>query len=159
MLLNAGRKAYIDANPQFAAEQFREFLSKYGGHKEANSARYGLGLALLDLPERNYQQALDAFTPVVNDASFSDRPLALYYVGVCRRGLGQNELAQGVQRPNEMPQRQQAANIQFIEAAKFFVSAREAFEKKMPPDVEWSARARCDTAEKAMASSRFIKQI
>ncbi len=147
MLLNAGRKAYVDANPQFAAEKFREFLSKYGGHKEANSARYGLGLALLDLPERNYQQALDALTPAANDAAFSDRPLALYYVGVCRRGLGQNELAQGVQRPNEMPQRQQAANTQFSEAAKFFSSAREAFEKKMPPDVDWAARSRCDTAE------------
>jgi TolA-binding protein len=144
-LLNAGRKAYVDANPQFAADQFREFIAKYGGHKEVNAAKYGLGLALLDLPDRNYQQALDVFTPAANDAAFPDRPLALYYVGVCRRGLGQNELAQGVQRPNEMPQRQQAANGHFAEAVKFFVSAREAFEKK--PDADWAARARCDTAE------------
>jgi TolA-binding protein len=147
MLLNAGRKAYVDANPQFAADRFREFLTKFGGHKEANSARYGLGLALLDLPERNYQQALEAFTPAANDAAFPDRPLALYHAGVCRRGLGQNELAQGVQKPNEMPQRQQAANGHFTEATKFFVSAREAFEKKTPPDADWAARSRCDTAE------------
>lgn len=146
-LLNAGRKAYADANPQFAADRFREFLGKFGGHKDANAARYGLGLALLDLPERNYQQALEAFTPAANDAAFPDRPLALYYAGVSRRGLGQNELNQGVQRPNEMPQRQQAANGHFTEAAKFFTSAREVFEKKTPPDVDWAARARCDTAE------------
>jgi TolA-binding protein len=145
MLLNAGRKAYTDANPQFAADRFREFLGKFGGHKEANAARYGLGLALLDLPDRNYQQALEAFTPAANDAAFPDRPLALYYSGVCRRGLGQNELAQGVLKPNEMPQRQQAANGHFTEAAKFFTSAREAFEKK--PDADWAARARCDAAE------------
>ena len=29
-ILNAGRKAYADANPQFAAEKFREFLTKFG---------------------------------------------------------------------------------------------------------------------------------
>src|SRR5580698_4991644 len=147
MLLNAGRKAYADANPQFAADRFREFLTKFGGHKDANAARYGLGLAILDLPDRNYQQALEAFTPASNDAAFADRPLALYYAGVCRRGLGQNEIAQGVQRPNEMPQRQQAANGHFTEAAKFFVSARESFEKKTPPDADWAARSRCDSAE------------
>src|SRR5580658_8176290 len=147
MLLNAGRKAYADANPQFAADRFREFLGKFGGHKDANAARYGLGLALLDLPERNYQQALDAFSPATNDAAFVDRPLALYYAGVCRRGLGQNEIAQGVQKPNEIPQRQQAANGHFTEAAKFFTTSREAFEKKAQPDAEWAARARCDTAE------------
>ena len=147
MLLNAGRKAYADSNPQFAADRFREFLGKFGGHKDANAARFGLGLALLDLPERNYQHALEAFTPAANDAGFPDRPLALYYAGVSRRGLGQNELNQGVQKPNEMPQRQQAANGNFTEAAKFFASAREAFEKKMPPDPDWAARARCDTAE------------
>lgn len=147
MLLNAGRKAYADANPQFAVDRFREFLNKFGGHKDANAAKYGLGLALLDLPDRNYQQALEAFTPAANTPTFADRPLALYYAGVCRRGLGQNELAQGVQKPNEMPQRQQTANGHFAEAVKFFVSAREAFEKKTPPDADWAARARCDTAE------------
>jgi tetratricopeptide (TPR) repeat protein len=146
-LLNAGRKAYADANPQFAADRFREFLSKFGNHKHASAARYGLGLALLDLPDRNYQQALDAFTPAANDGAFPERPLALYYAGVSRRGLGLNELAQGVQKPNEAPQRQQAANTQFAEAVKLFSAAREAFEKKSPPDADWAARARCDTAE------------
>ena len=63
MLLAAGRKAYTDHNPQFAAEKFREFLGKYGGHKDANAARYGLGLALLDLPDRDYAKALEALGP------------------------------------------------------------------------------------------------
>src|SRR5262252_6930012 len=56
-ILNAGRKAYADANPQFAAEKFREFLTKFGAHKDANAARFGLGLALLDLPDRDFQKA------------------------------------------------------------------------------------------------------
>lgn len=144
-LLNLARKAYADANAPFAAEKFREFLGKFGTHKDANAARFGLGLALLDLPDRNFQAALDAFTPVAADANFPDRALALYYVGVCRRGLGQKELAEGIAKPNEMPQRQQAANTHFTEAAKFFTQARETFDKK--PDTDWAARSRCDIAE------------
>ena len=147
MLLNVARKAYAEANAPFAVERFREFLTKFGGSKEANSARLGLAIALLDLPERNYQQALEAVTPATNDAAFPDRGLALYYAGVSKRGLGHKELAEGVAKPNEMPQRQQAANGHFTEAGKFFASSREAFEKKTPPDVEWAARCRCDTAE------------
>ncbi len=147
MLLNIARKAYVEANPQFAADRFKEFLTKFGGHKEAHSARLGLTIAILDLPDRNYQAALETITPAANDGNFPDRPLALYYAGVSRRGLAQKELAEGIAKPPEMPQRQNNANGHFTEAGKFFAAAREAFEKKMPPDVEWAARSRCDTAE------------
>ena len=146
-LLNAGRKAYNDGNPQFAAQQFTELLQKFGGYKDANAARYGLGLALLDLPDRNYQKALEAFMPAANDAKFADRGLALYHAGVCQRGLGHKELAEAAVRPNELPQRLNNARPKFTEAEKLFTQAREAFEKKTPPDSEWAARARCDTAE------------
>ena len=50
-LLNTARKAYADANYPFAVEKFREFLTKFGSHKDANAARYGLGLALLELAQ------------------------------------------------------------------------------------------------------------
>ena len=133
-LLNAGRKGYNEGNPQFAAERFTELLTKFGGSKHAQDARYGLGLALLDLPDRNYQKALEAFTPPAGDAKFSEQASALYHAGVCQRGLGQKELAEGVAKPNEMPQRQNNANGKFTEAAKLFTAARDAFEKKTPPD-------------------------
>ena len=38
MLLNSARKAFNDKNHAFAAERFREFLAKHGGHKEATAA-------------------------------------------------------------------------------------------------------------------------
>ena len=147
MLLNVSRKAYAEGNAGFAAEKYREFLQKFGGHKEANSARLGLAVAILDLPERNYQQALETITPAANDANFAERGLALYYAGVSRRGIGHKELAEGAAKPNEKPQRQNAANGHFAEAAKLFGDARNTFEKQNKPDAEWAARCRCDVAE------------
>jgi tetratricopeptide (TPR) repeat protein len=145
-LLTAGRKAYNDANPAFAADRFREFLQKFGGHKDAHAARYGLGLALLELQPADFQKAAEALSPPAGDKTFPDHPLALYYLAATHRGLGHKELAEGVARPNEMPQRQQAANGRFNDALRFFAEARAALEKK-PDAAEWVARARCDQAE------------
>jgi tetratricopeptide (TPR) repeat protein len=147
MFLEAGRKAYNDGNYPFAADRFREFLSKFGGHKDANAARYGLGLALLDVQPADYQKAVEALAPAANEKNFADQSLALYYLGVAQRGLGNKELAEGIAKPNEMPQRQQTANGRFNEALQSFTKAREAFDKKTPADAEWSARSRCDQAE------------
>ena len=105
MLLSAGQKAYNDANYPFAADRFREFLTKFGGHKNAHAARYGLGLALLDIQPPDYQKAVEAFGPPANEKAFPDRALALYYLGVAQRGLGHKELAEGMAKPNEMQQR------------------------------------------------------
>ncbi len=147
MLLEAGRKAYNDANYPFAADRFREFLTKFGGNKDVHAARFGLGLALLDIQPQDYLKAVEAFAPAANEKAFPDQPLALYYLGVSQRGLGHKELAEGIAKPNEMPQRTNAANGRFTEATKSFTTAREAFEKKVPPDTEWAARSRCDQAE------------
>lgn len=147
VLLNTARKAYTDSNYPFAAEKFREFLSKFAAHPEVNAARYGLGLALLDLPEPDYQKAFEAFNQAAQDGKFADRPFALYYAAVARRGLGLKELEVGLAKPNESPQRRQTANGHFVEARKLYAQAREAFDKNSAPDGEWSARARCDSAE------------
>ncbi len=146
-ILNSGRKAYNAGNPQFAADRFTELLNKYGGTKHAQAARFALGLALIDLPARDYQKALTNLTSPASDAKFPDRALAIYFAGVCQRGLGQKELAEGIARPNEMSQRQNSAKVRFTEASKLFQQAREAFEKKGDASAEWAARARCDLAE------------
>jgi cellulose synthase operon protein C len=147
MLLDAGRKAYNDSNFPFAADRFREFLTKFGSHKDIHAARFGLGLALLDIQPPDYQKAMEAFAPPANEKNFPDRPLALYYLGVSQRGLGHKELAEALAKPNEKQQRMQTANGKFTEAVKSFAQAREAFEKKTPPDAVWAARARCDQSE------------
>jgi tetratricopeptide (TPR) repeat protein len=146
-LLQAARKAYAEGNAAFAADRYREFLQKFGGHKEVQQARLGLGLALLTLPEPDYTQALEVLVPAGQDGNFPHRAQALYYAGVARRGMAQKELAPLLRNPAERAQRQQAAQSHLAEAARWFAQAHEAFARQQPPASDWAARARCDQAE------------
>jgi len=146
-LLQVARKAYAEGNAAFAADRFREYLQKFGGHKDASQARYGLGLALLELPEPDYAKAFEALQSVAQESSFPQRGPALYYAGVARRGFGQKELLPGLRNPAELAQRQQAALPHFQEAARFFAQASEVLAKGPTPATDLAARARCDQAE------------
>src|SRR5262245_51296282 len=81
MMLNSARKAYGEKNYPFAATRFREFLSKFGGHKEAAAARYGLALALLESPEKNYNEARDLLQGLASSKDNPDLPFILYHLG------------------------------------------------------------------------------
>src|SRR6516225_2816029 len=59
MLLGSARRAYNEKNYGFATTHFKEFLARYGSHKEAASARFGLALALLESQERDYGGAAE----------------------------------------------------------------------------------------------------
>jgi TolA-binding protein len=157
MLLTSARRAYNDKNYAFAVEKFREFLTKYGSHKEVADARYGLALALIDGPAKDYQGAAEQLLNVVAVKEFADRPFALYYLGLSQRGLGVKELSLAAAKPNEAEQHKNAAKQRFEEAAKQFAAAADAFAerpkppaadaKELPADLEWATRARCDVAE------------
>lgn len=157
MLLNSARQAYNEGNHTFAADRFREFLNRHGNHKDAASARFGLGLSLATGPTKQYQPAVEALNQIVGIQDFAERPLVLYYLGYCHRGLGLEALAQATAKPNEAPQHQAVARQRFEQAASFFAQAAQAFEaraKSYPPneskaaeDWDWLARSRCDQAE------------
>src|SRR2546430_493648 len=85
--------------------RFRDFLRRFGGHREAAPARYGLALCLIEGPERNYAEALQHLQPAAANKDLPDHPYALYYAGHAQRGLGLAELAQAAARPQEAPQR------------------------------------------------------
>jgi len=166
MLLTSARRAYNEKNYPFAAQRFKEFLDKFGNHKEAPSARYGLALSLLDGPERDYQKALEALQPLAGAKEFADYPSVLYYLGTAQRGLGVRELAQAEAKPPEAPQRRAAANGRFEEASKQFAAAVTAFTarvkdplpadaKELPIDLEWANRARCDQAEMQLRTAKM----
>ena len=164
LLLTSARRAYNEKNYAFAAARFREFAGKYGGHKEAPSARYGLALCLIEGTDRNYNEAIQNLQPLAGNKSLPDHPFALYYLGHCQRALGVHELSLGAARPQELPQRRAAANQRFDDASKHYAAAVQAFTdrarkpaenvKELPLDLEWAARARCDQAEMYLRLSK-----
>jgi TolA-binding protein len=158
MMLTSARKAFNDKNLPFAATRFREFLQKYGGHKEATSARYGLALALLDGPEkdRNQTEIQQLLTNVIGDKNFADRPYATYYLGHSYRAQGMSLMSAAEHtHPADATQKRAAARALFEQAATTFAQAlallepmaKDAGEKELPESFEGVARSRCDAAE------------
>jgi TolA-binding protein len=156
-MLSSARRAYNEKHYAFAVTRFREFLSKFGNHKDVNSARYGLALALLETQPSDYAGALEQLQPLAGNKEFADYPFVLYYLGSARRILGLSELDQAVAKPGEAAQRRSQAQQHFEEAARQFAAAAQAFAarikdpkpeaKEVPADLEWSALSRCDQAE------------
>lgn len=156
LLLGSARKAYNERNYPFAADRFREFLQKFGGHANAPAARYGLALTLIDMPERKYAEAAEQLQVLAGNKALPEYPQVQYHLGLCRRALGLAELAQAAAKPNEAPPRREAAKQRFGEAEKHFAEAAAAFwgrvkldpnAKELPLDLEWHARSLCDAAE------------
>lgn len=164
LVLNGARRAFNEKNYPFAIERFREFLKQHGGHPAARDARFGLGRALLEGSQKDFQGALDALQPLEGDQGFADRPLVLYYLGYAQRGLGNLELAQGVAKPQEAAQRRQAAMPRFDQAAQKFSAAVVAFAARLnaaapasdaPVYHDWLARSGCDLAEMLLQQGKF----
>ncbi len=157
MLLTSAKTAYNAKDYAFAAGRFREFLGKFGNHKDAPAARYGLALSLIDGPDKDYNGAVEQLQTLVNAKDAPDYPFYVYYFGLAQRGQGVKALAQIPAKPNEAPQLKDQARGRFDEAAKQFTAAVAAFSgrvkapdpdaKELPIDLEWAARARCDLAE------------
>ena len=99
MLLNRRRKAFNDKNHAFAAERFREFLAKHGGHKEATAARTVWDWRCSKARRRTITAALEPLQQVAGVQDFADRRFALYYLGYAHRGLGHQALALAVAKP------------------------------------------------------------
>lgn len=164
LLLMGARRAYNDKNYPFAAAKFREFIQRFGGHKEAASARFGLALSLIEGPERDYNNAFNELTAIAGNKELPEHAQVLYYQGLCQRGLGVRALAQAAAKPAEAPQHRQQATQRFDEAGKHFTAALTAFTakvtppapdaKELPLGLEWAARARCDLAEMLVRNQR-----
>lgn len=157
MLLGSARRAYNEKNYPFATDRFREFLAKFGGHKEANAARYGLALCLIEGPTKDFNGAIQQLQPLVNNKEMPEYPFVLYYLGLSQRGLGTQALAQASAKPQEANHHRGIAQQRFEEASKQFASAAGAFSERIPKtdkppkeaplELEWAARSRCDHAE------------
>jgi TolA-binding protein len=163
VLLGSARKAYNERNYPFAVGRFREFLQRFGGHKEAPGARYGLALCLLDGPDKNYNEARELLQNLAGNKALPDYPGIVYHLGLALRGLGLEELKQVAARPQET-YRLNTARQRFEEAGRQFAAAALAYAgragnvpegaKELPLDLEWSARARCDQADMELRTGK-----
>jgi tetratricopeptide (TPR) repeat protein len=166
LVLDSARRAFNEQKYAVAAERFREFLRTAPDHREKLRARYGLGVALLNSPEKNYKDAIESLQIAASAADLPERPLALYFLGVAERAQGLDELAQAAAKPNEAEQRRNNARTLFEQASKRFASASEAFAGRVKnprpdsgsaTDREWLTRARCDQAETLLRANKFAE--
>lgn len=163
-ILTSARRAYNERNYPVAAERFREFLKSHAGHKDAPHARYGLGLVLMESPQRDFTAAIEALRPVTEIQDYADRPVAQYYLGAAQRGLGNQALALAISKPAEAPQHRNTAAQQYGQAVNQFAAAAAGFaarvkqppaaEGPLPADLEWSLRARCEQAEMLLRTDK-----
>lgn len=163
MLLQSARRAFNEKNHAFAVQKYREFLQKFGGHRDASAARYGLALALLDSVPKDYAGANEQLQPLAGNKDLSDYPYIVYHLGFAQRGLGVRELGIAAAKPPEANQRRATAQQRFEEAARHFATATTAFTARVPAnaeaaslpvEVEWAARARCDLAEMQLRTGK-----
>jgi len=156
LLLNSARKAYNEKNHAFAQAKFREFLAKFGQHKQGHAARYGLALTLIEGPEKKFDEARDLLQNLLANKEFTDRAFASYYAGVANRGIGLQELTLAASNPNDAANRRARAMTFFEQAIPQFAAAAASFlgkdeqplkDDKMTLAAEWGSRARCDLAE------------
>src|SRR5262249_15622251 len=123
MLLDSARRAYNEKNYPFAVDRFREFLGKFPNHKEAPSAHYGLALALLEGPARDYNAALEQLQPLLGNKDFPEHPFVLYHFALAKRGQGVRELGEAAAKPQEAAQHRTNANQRFTDALQQFAAA------------------------------------
>src|SRR5262249_10283687 len=139
-----------------------EFLQKYAGNKEANSAKYGLALCLVEGGEKDYPAAVEQLQAIAGAKEMPEHPYVLYYLGLARRGIGVTELEQAAAKPQEAPSHRAAAAQQFTQAEQQFAAAATGFTAKLkagdakalPLEGAWAARARCDQAEMQLRTQK-----
>jgi TolA-binding protein len=165
LVINGARRAYNEKNYAFAAERFREFLQKYGGHKDAPSARYGLALCLLDGTAKDFAGAANELNQIAGNKALPEYPFTVYYLGLALRGQGVQALEQAIAKPGEASHHRGVATQRFDEAAATFARAAAAFGKRIPPaepkgpskEREWAGRARCDQAEMLLRQGKAME--
>jgi cellulose synthase operon protein C len=163
-LLASARQAHKDHDYAAAIARYRDFLARFGDHKDAPAARLDLAVCLLEGPEIEPAAAREQLQRLAGNKDFADYPAVLYYLGVAHRGLGVRELLRADAEPRKAEQHRTAAVRSFEEAGKQFAAAAEAFAaragkvgpdaKDLPPAFEWAACCRCCQAEMLLRSGK-----
>jgi TolA-binding protein len=163
--LNSARRAFNEGNCAVAAERFREFLRTFPEHRESVSAKFGLAISLMGLPDKDCKAVLEALQPLVGRNDFPDRPLALYYQGAAHRSLAEQGLTQAEGKPpEEAKQLRAAAADRMGQAAQSFAASAGALAARIrdlpagadpAADYEWLALAQADHRDMLLRTGKF----
>jgi TolA-binding protein len=164
-LLDSARRAYNEGKPAYAAERFREFLRLYGHHREAPAAHYGLALALLEMPQKDYAAVASALGQVVGWSDFPQRPQALFFLGFVQKSQAEQAFRQAELKPREAGHLHHTGRGRLEEAARHLAAAVEALatqlaqvpaeDKTAHVAREWLNRARYEYCETLVRLGRF----
>jgi TolA-binding protein len=162
-LIVGANRAFNEKNYPFAAARYAEYLQKFNGQPKTQAARYGLAMCYLEGPERDYPKAIENMTPPANDGGFAERPSALYYLGLANRGEGLKQVALVAAKMGDVNQAKEKARQRFEEAARWFGEGANAYTKlvkeepkdKLPVELEWAARCKCEQAEVFVRLNKF----
>ncbi len=150
-LLDSARRAFNEKKFPFAIERFREFLKANPNSPDAPAANFGLGVALLESPDRDFPAALDPLTKAANTAAFPQRPHALYYLGVA--------LKSSSPKSPLTPQRLAESILRLADSLKLLDALSEKLSPdaagNLPPDLEFALRARTELADAFLQSAKF----
>jgi TolA-binding protein len=141
-LLQQGQKAFAARDFNGAAQRYGDFVQKFPVHAQISPARFGLGLSLLQSGEPDAAKIAALLAPAADDATFSERPDAIYWCGAALRQAGQFD----------------AAARRFAQAADHHAARAKGWTDSgqgvLPPGIESLARSRCDQAEALLAAGK-----
>jgi TolA-binding protein len=150
-LLQQARAASAKRDFKTAAQRYQDFLQKFASHTQASAARYGLALASLEAPDRDYAKIAPLLDAVADDGAFADRAAAQSWCGAAYR-----EWARRV--PAEAPARLERAAKRFGEAVQSYLAQTREWadrgDNELPAGLEGAVRCRADQAEALLAAGR-----
>ena len=163
-VLDEAKHAYEQKNLAGAVAKYRQFLQQFPKRPEVMAARYGLGVALAETPDRDWNAVIEALSPVVTAEGVGDKGRAYFWLGEGLRVTGERQLAE-VTRPAEQKEQLEkalkrigSAAVQLATAARVLegsVNPKPAAEaKELPAAMEMAAAARVEGAEALIATGK-----
>jgi len=152
-LLTQAQQSSAKGDFKSAVQQYQDFLQKFANHAQTTQVKYGLGLALLQAPARDYSKISPLLDAAADDAKFADRAGALYWSGVVAR-----EWARRGSAPAEATARLELSGRRFGEAARAYQGLIGAWtdkgEKELPAALESVIRCGCDQVDAYLAAGK-----
>jgi TolA-binding protein len=149
-LLTLAQQSSAKGDFKSAVQQYEDFLQKFANHSQTLLVKYGLSLALLQAPARDFSKISPLLDAAADDPKFADRAGALYWSGVVAR-----EWARRGSAPAEATARLELSVRRFGEAARAYQALLGAWtdkgEKDLPAALESFIRCGCDQVDAYLA--------